>query len=243
MRIAFLCMEGVFSVLPLEALLAAGHDVRLVMRPVGGMNTRTMPVLRRHRGFDVTVKRFFSSRGSDAAVNPLAVAARNDIPAYLVGDASAPRVRALFARERIDLIVIAFFNQLLRAELLTQVRLGAVNLHPSALPRGRGPAPLFWTFHDAEPRTALTVHRLDARADAGAILVQEPVPIPFGCAGEDLVDTLAAVGARLIVPAVEVAAQGLQSGSSLDQRHTRPAATHAGASPASRPGPSAQRAV
>ena len=82
MRIGFLCMESVFSVRPLEALLAAGHDVRFVMRPIGGIDTRTTGVIKRHRGFDVAVKRALGfARVDDDKRNPLLVAARAEIPA------------------------------------------------------------------------------------------------------------------------------------------------------------------
>ncbi len=41
LRIGYLCMESVFSVRPLEALTAAGHDVRFVLRPIGPLSSRT----------------------------------------------------------------------------------------------------------------------------------------------------------------------------------------------------------
>lgn len=208
LRIGYLCMESVFSVRPLEALLEAGHDVVFVMRPIGGIETRRKPVLKRHRAFDFTWRRALGFSGDDAARNPLAVAADREIPAWLVGDASAPAPRALIEKTKPDLLVVAFFNQLLKGPVFQGLPLGAINVHPSLLPRYRGPAPLFWTFRDGREATGLTVHRLSPGEDDGDVLRAEEVPLPLGTRGEDLVDDLAERAARLVVDVV----RGLEAG-------------------------------
>ncbi len=203
MRVGFLCMESVFSVRPLEALLEAGHDVRFVMRPMGGLDTRRKPVLKRHRGFDVAVKRALGmTRADDGRRNPFVVAARSDVPAYLVGDASCPAAVDLVKREAVDVVVVSFFNQLLKPAFLRAAPLGVVNLHPSLLPSYRGPAPLFWTFRDGVAETGLTLHQVAPGEDDGDVLLQEAVALPFGTAGEDLVDDLAQRAARMTVSAL-----------------------------------------
>lgn len=201
-------MESAFSVRPLEALLRAGHDVRFVMRPIGGLSSRQDVTLKRHRGFDLAMRRLVGL-GDDAAIrNPLAMAADRDIPAWLVGNVNTSLVHKLFRREAIDLIVIAFFNQLLKPATYGLARLGAINLHPSALPRYRGPAPLFWTYRDGVDRTALTVHRLAAGEDNGNILVQRHVDIPLGLPGEDLVDELADISLSATPEAIDLVVDG-----------------------------------
>jgi methionyl-tRNA formyltransferase len=208
LRIAFFCMESVFSVRPLEALLAAGHDVRLVMRPIGPLSSRRDPVLRRHRGFDLALRRLLGLREDAARTSPFAVAADRDIPAWLCGDASTPAVAALLKKERVDVIVVAFFNQLLKPALLQVPPLGAVNLHPSLLPAYRGPAPLFWTFRDGAEHTGLTLHRIAPGEDDGAVLRRVPLPVALGTPGEALVDTLADVAHDHVVDAVAAVAGG-----------------------------------
>jgi methionyl-tRNA formyltransferase len=208
-RVGFLCMESVFSVRPLEALLAAGHDVRFVMRPIGGMETRTKGIIKRHRGFDVAVRRALGlGQADDDKRNPLVVAARADIPAYLVGNASAGGAVALLKRERVDIVVVAFFNQLLKPAFLEVPRLGALNLHPSLLPRYRGPAPLFWTYRDGCTETGLTLHRVSPGEDDGDVLSQERVPLPLELPGEELVDDLASRAARMTVDALHAIESG-----------------------------------
>jgi methionyl-tRNA formyltransferase len=213
-------MESVFSVRPLEALLAAGHDVRFVMRPIGGLETRTKGVLKRHRGFDVAIRRALGlARVEEHKRNPLLLAARKDIPAYLVGDASCSAATALLAREKVDVVVVAFFNQLLKPSFFRVPPLGALNLHPSLLPRYRGPAPLFWTFKDGCDMAGLTMHRVAAGEDDGDVIAQEEVPLPFGTAGEDLVDELATRAAHMTVAAVDALAEGSARPQPQDAAH------------------------
>lgn len=212
-------MESVFSVRPLEALLDAGHDVRFVMRPIGGVETRKKPIVKRHRGFDVAVKKALGLTNTleDAKRNPFIVAAARDVPAYVAGDASCPQAVELVRKEKVDVIVVAFFNQLLRPSLFQAAPLGAVNLHPSLLPRYRGPAPLFWTFRDGVAETGLTLHRIAAGEDNGDVLLQETVPIPFGMPGEDLVDELAARASRMTTTALEELVAGRIAGRTQDE--------------------------
>lgn len=221
LRIAYFCMESVFSVRPLEALLAAGHDIRFVLRPIGPLSSRNDPVLRRHRGFDLAMRRLLGLSEREPLTNPLAVAADKDIPAWLCGDVNTPMVRKLLEKERIDLIVISFFNQLLKPSTYEAVPLGAVNLHPSLLPHHRGPAPLFWTFKDADDVAGLTFHRIAAGEDDGAILRRIEVPLDDDTAGEDLVDDLAAIAADNVVGVVADVVAGLRGTEQDASRATR----------------------
>lgn len=221
LRIAYLCMESVFSVRPLEALLAAGHDVRFVLRPLGPLSTRQDPVLRRHRGFDVAMRRLLGVRADEHRTNPLAVAADRDIPAWLCGSANTPQVRDLITKERVDLIVISFFNQLLKPATLQAAPLGAINLHPSLLPRLRGPAPLFWTFRDGHVETGLTIHRVAPGEDNGDVVMALPMPLPPGTMGEDLVDDLAELAATHITTAVDRVGAGDKGAPQDESQATR----------------------
>ncbi|MBI1947037.1 MAG: hypothetical protein HYS27_15175 [Deltaproteobacteria bacterium] len=223
MRVGYLCMESVFSVRPLQAMLRAGHDVRFVMRPIGPLATRTHAVLRRHRGFDVAVRRLLGRGDGDAARrDPFTVAADADIPAWIVGNASAPAAVRLVERERVDILVIAFFNQLLKPAVLAAARYGAVNLHPSRLPAYRGPAPLFWTYRDGADESGLTVHRVAPGEDDGDILAQTAVPVPCGLPGEELVDTLAEHAEGSLVAVLAALERGTAVGTPQDaSRATR----------------------
>ncbi len=83
------------------------------------------------------------------------------------------RVRALAP----ELVFSFYYRRLLAAPLLACARRGAFNMHGSLLPRYRGRAPLNWAILRGERETGVTLHQMVERADAGAIVDREPVPI------------------------------------------------------------------
>ncbi|MFZ9886352.1 MAG: methionyl-tRNA formyltransferase [Myxococcota bacterium] len=203
MRIGYLCMQGEFSVKPLSALLRAGHDVRFVMRPLP-RSFRRFPVL--HRVSEDPLER--QATDEACAHEPFVVAGEAGIPRYLVGDASAQEAIQLYQAEKIDLIVVAFFNQLLSIEALSVTRFGGVNAHPSLLPELRGAAPLFWTYYDGRGRSGVTVHQIAAGEDDGAVFEQFDHPVPFGSRAEDLLSTMADAAAQGVELALRQIAAG-----------------------------------
>ena len=110
----------------------------------------------------------------------------------------------VFAPYDLDLIVCCGFPWRLPPALLGLPRLGAINAHPSLLPkyRGAGPNVFGWMFRNDERETGVTVHRMAAEFDTGAILAQERIPI------EDD-DNVAALTARLGEPFMRALDQGI----------------------------------
>ncbi len=76
-----------------------------------------------------------------------------------------------------DLLVSWFFPKRIPARILDVAPLGAVGVHPSLLPRHRGPDPYFWTIESGDTQTGVTAHRLDERYDTGPILAQRLVDV------------------------------------------------------------------
>ena len=78
-----------------------------------------------------------------------------------------------------DVLLVFGFNWHLPPEVLAVPRLGAVNVHPSALPKYRGPSPVLWAIRNGDPCMGLTVHRMTDLIDAGPILAQvDDLPLP-----------------------------------------------------------------
>lgn len=80
-------------------------------------------------------------------------------------------------RLEVDLIVVAVFGRILRRALITVPRLGCVNVHPSLLPRYRGPEPCYWVLANQEQTTGVTVHYIDEGIDSGDIILQRVMEI------------------------------------------------------------------
>lgn len=121
----------------------------------------------------------------------------SDDPLGLPGSPHAEvehRVRTL----RPDLILSASFRTLIPQTLLDVPELGAVNLHPSLLPRYRGRAPLNWVLVHGETETGITLHHMTPDADAGDIIGQERLPIGEDETAPELARRLEAAGCALL---------------------------------------------
>jgi methionyl-tRNA formyltransferase len=93
-------------------------------------------------------------------------------PVEVTANANAePFVRCLQAY-RPDVVVMASFDQILTAETLAVPTRGWLNIHPSLLPRHRGPEPIYWTIANGDAEAGITVHLTVPRIDAGPILAQ-----------------------------------------------------------------------
>lgn len=84
-------------------------------------------------------------------------------------------VDKLFDESPVDLVVSWFFTRRIPERWLCRPPLGAIGVHPSLLPRHRGPNPFYWAIDAGDTETGVTVHRLEAEYDTGAILAQRRI--------------------------------------------------------------------
>lgn len=129
-------------------------------RPAGrGLRTRANPVVQRARDLGVAV----------------------DQPIKMRDPALAERWQGFWP----DFVLTASYGRILPESLLQIPQIAALNVHPSPLPRWRGPAPIVWTLLAGDQQTALSVQTMVAEVDRGPIWYQEAVPIgPDETAGE-----------------------------------------------------------
>lgn len=91
---------------------------------------------------------------------------------WIRGKASTPEVHRFIETARPDLLWITDFRYLIPPEMIALAPLGAVNLHPSLLPRYRGRATINWQIINGERRLGLTAHFVDEGMDTGDIIEQ-----------------------------------------------------------------------
>jgi hypothetical protein len=113
-----------------------------------------------------------------------------------IEDINGPAAHATLRAVRPDLIVTLHFDGILAPETIALARLGGINLHPSLLPRHRGPIPAFWSL--LEGGTGVSVHRLAPRIDAGEVLAQRPVTLPAGISALETARRLHLAGLPLL---------------------------------------------
>jgi methionyl-tRNA formyltransferase len=203
MRIAFAGTPA-FAATGLEALLAAGFEICVVLsqpdRPAGrGMQRQPGAV----------------ARIAQARALPLLT------PASLRPErGGAQTVAALeqLRAARPDVLVVAAYGLLL-PEAVLQIPRGlplgdsagaatALNIHASLLPRWRGAAPIVRAIEAGDRQTGISIMQMDAGLDTGPILLTEAVDIAPEISAGVLTAQLAALGAKLIVAALE----GLRAG-------------------------------
>jgi methionyl-tRNA formyltransferase len=98
-----------------------------------------------------------------------------------------------------ELIVVAAFGVILPREVLSLPKFACLNVHPSLLPRHRGPSPVANAILCGDELTGVTIMLMDERVDSGPILAQEKVGISFTDTTGSLGSKLAGVGARLLL--------------------------------------------
>jgi folate-dependent phosphoribosylglycinamide formyltransferase PurN len=94
------------------------------------------------------------------------------IPYSIVANINAPEVRTAMEQQQLDLLIVAICKNILKKAVLQIPNYGAINIHPSLLPKYRGPTPIFWALYYNEPTIGVTFHRMTERIDEGAILGQ-----------------------------------------------------------------------
>jgi methionyl-tRNA formyltransferase len=114
------------------------------------------------------------------------LARENGISVIAPADVRDPSLARALKKQRPDLILSVFYRQILPRELLAIPRRGAVNIHPSLLPKYRGRAPLNWAIIEGEKKTGVTLHYMSEKADTGDIIDQ----IEFEIAPGDTIATL-----------------------------------------------------
>ena len=186
LRLAFMGTPE-FAVPALAALGTAGHEIAAVY---------SQPARKAGRGQRPqasAVARFAAAHGL-----PLST------PARLRDGAEAARFAAL----ALDAAVVVAYGLILPHAFLASPRLGCLNVHASLLPRWRGAAPIARAILAGDRESGVTIMKMDDTLDTGAILLQERVAIEPAMTAGELHDVLAALGARLIVPALDGFAAG-----------------------------------
>jgi methionyl-tRNA formyltransferase len=186
LRLAFMGTPE-FAVPSLAALVEAGHELVCVYtqppRPAGrGRQTRPSPVAQRATALGLQVRWPTSLRD--------------------------PEEQAFLAGLHLDAAVVVAYGLILTKPVLDAPRLGAVNLHPSLLPRWRGAAPIQHAILAGDGETGVAVMLMEEGLDTGPVLIVERVAIAACETAGELGHRLARLGAGLLPQAL----QGLAAG-------------------------------
>jgi len=98
-----------------------------------------------------------------------------------------------------DLIVVAAYGKIFPKVILTLPKYGVLNVHPSLLPKYRGPSPIQFAILDGEKKTGITIIKMDENLDEGDIVAQKEIPIDKSGTTASLLQKLAKLGAKLLI--------------------------------------------
>jgi methionyl-tRNA formyltransferase len=149
--------------------------------------------------------------GRNRALQPPPVkqaALRLGIPVLQPATLRDPAVVEQLAAWRPDAGVVAAYGEILRKNVLELPALGYLNIHPSLLPRYRGPTPVHAAILNGDAETGVTVMLLDAKMDSGPILAQRRVPLAPDARNGPLTQALFELGSELLVGALADYAAG-----------------------------------
>ena len=174
-----------FAARALEALLAAGHQVVLVLsqpdRPAG-------------RGMALQA----------SAVKKVALA--HGIPVFqperLKDPATHEPIRAACVDGAAELMVVAAYGLILPQAVLDLPQRGCINIHGSLLPRWRGAAPIHRAIEAGDAQSGITIMQMEAGLDTGPMLLAQAIEIGAQDTTGSLHDRLAALGGKLVVEAL-----------------------------------------
>ncbi len=237
MRTLLVGMEGQFSYIVLERLLAAEVSVAGVLlngqrfrelRPavqVGGdpsvplAESLELPLTNAKVNVALPGMDDSSTGGQNAAAelrraavqvgaSTLRLAMRAGIPTFECNDIGDSSVVKWLTGGSLDIACVACWNRIIPPRVLSIPRQGFLNVHPSLLPAYRGSFPLFWQFRAGELSTGVTVHWMDAGLDTGDIAGQRAVQFGEGIGGPEAESLCAYAGGKLLAEVIAAAARG-----------------------------------
>lgn len=179
-----------FARVALEAILAAGHQVPLVLtqpdRPSGrGMKLTPSPVKQA------------ALQAGIAVSQPRSLRLDGKYPD------DAEQARQALLQVQPDVMVVAAYGLILPAWVLQLPRYGCLNIHASLLPRWRGAAPIQRAIQAGDAQTGITIMQMDEGLDTGDMVQVDTLPISDVHTAGMLHDELAQLGGRAIVQSLE----------------------------------------
>src|SRR5688572_23088953 len=177
LRVVFMGSPA-FAVPSLDGLLAAGHEVELVLaqpdRPAG--------------------------RGRQPTPPPVAAFARErGLPLFQPPSLKPPEAFERVSSAAPDVIVVAAYGLILRREVLDLPRLGCLNVHASLLPRHRGASPISAAILAGDPETGICLIQMEVGLDTGPVLASSSTPISPADDTPTLTERLLLLGRDLLV--------------------------------------------
>ncbi len=145
-----------------------------------------------------------AGRGQKPSPSPVRkLAEARGIPVIAPQKIKAPEFAEALRNWHPQVIVVVAYGRILPKTILELAPNGCVNVHYSLLPKYRGAAPAAWTIINGEPEGGVTTMKLVEKMDAGAIYLQEALPLAAEETTGSLQAKLTPIGARLLMQTLQ----------------------------------------
>ena len=151
-------------------------------------------------------------RGQKLSYTPVKkIALDNDLEVYQPTSVNTPSSLDKIKALKPDLLVTAAYGKILRKKILNIPKYGCINLHPSLLPKYRGPSPINWALFRGDSVTGTSVFFMNKKMDAGDIILQNQLTIQLNDNYGTLSEKLSGKGAQDVMNAIFFIEQGKDS--------------------------------
>ena len=107
-----------------------------------------------------------------------------------------------------DLIVVAAFDQIIPKSILDIPKSGSLNVHPSLLPKYRGPSPIQFAVLSGDTKTGVTIMKMNEKMDQGEIVSKKEIEIDDKDSYIGLLPRLAELGGLLLIQTIPLFIEG-----------------------------------
>jgi len=152
----------------------------------------TLEALASDRTFEVVL---VVTQGARTASPVERAAAKLGLPVYQPRTLRDEASRQPLVAGRADVFVVAAFGLIFKQRTLDLPRVGAINIHPSILPKYRGASPIMAAIESGDQATGVSLMEMDAGIDTGAVVSMERVVVEGDDTTESLGRRLAGVAA------------------------------------------------
>ena len=176
-KIAFMGTPD-FAVPALEALVAAGHNIKCVY----------------------TGEPKPSGRGHKLKLSPVQLAAeKHGLTIHTPKTLKTPEEEAFFKGLGVDIAIVVAYGMIIPETLINASPNGFLNIHGSLLPRWRGASPIQSAIMAGDKEIGITIMKIVKELDAGPMLLKESIPVNESDDIEEIYEKLKTIGANLIV--------------------------------------------
>src|SRR3989339_878878 len=149
-------------------------------------------------------------RGGDVTPSPIKMLAHEAvIPVFQPASLKTDRhIGKILHDLGADFFVVVAYGKIIPKAILDIPKLGNINVHPSLLPRHRGPSPMQWAIAQGDATTGVTIMLLDEGMDTGPLLASEHLTIDADETYETLVTKVQEIGPQLLTSTLKRQAAG-----------------------------------